>query len=234
MKTVVLASLAGLALASVASAQISIVNNIPGSFVDITGTGTSLGLNGDDSSAALAVPAGFGNAVLAAGAGVVSTNGRYNLAPGSTAFSNTALVTGAGNQGYYPYWDDLRTDTAGSNVYSQIVGDAFIVQWNATFFNSGAPIRMQIQIFNAAGQLAHGGALAQYLYAPSTAGALGYDGASATVGAIDDQGNIAEWSFNTPGSVIPGQTVLSIVQVPAPGAAAMLGLGGLIVGRRRR
>lgn len=233
MKTVVLASLAGLAFASVASAQISIVNNIPGSFVDITGTGTNLGLNADDATAALAVPVGFGNAILADGAGVVSTNGRYNLAPGNSAFTNTAIIAGAGAQGYYPYWDDLRTDAVGSNIFSQIVGDAFIVQWNATFFNSSAPLRMQIQIFNAAGQLAHGGALAQYLYAPSTAGALGYDGASATIGAMDDQGNIAQWSFNT-ASITPGQTVLSIVQVPAPGAAAMLGLGGLIVGRRRR
>jgi len=233
MKTVVLASLAGLALASAASAQLSIVNNIAGSFVDISGTGTSLGLNGDDATAALAIPVGFGNAVLSDGAGVVSTNGRYNVAPGDASFTNTIIAAGSAAQGYYPYWDDLRTDAVGSNIYSQIVGDAFIVQWDATFFSGGAPIRMQLQIFNAAGQAAHGGALAQYLYQPIP-GVVSYDGGSATIGAMDDQGNIAQWSFNTPGAVTPGQTVLSIVQVPAPGAAAMLGFGGLLAARRRR
>lgn len=240
MKNVVLASLAGLAVASAASAQLSIVSNIGGAFVDISGTATNLvaGSQGDDTNSGLSIPVGFGNAVLPDGGMFVTSNGRLLAAPGSGAFSNAAI--GATSAiGYYPYWDDLRTDSnltglPASGIYAAVVGDAFIVQWQqATFFSGTGVQTFQIQIFNAAGQLAHGGALAQYIY-PATPGAVGFDGASATIGVVGSATDFFQQSLNTAGSVVPGQTIYSIVQVPAPGAAAILGLGGLIAGRRRR
>lgn len=226
------------AASSAAFGQLSIVSNISGTFVDIAAPANLVaGSQNDDASAPITIPAGFGNAVLASGTASACTNGRMTATVDNT-FTNTSM-SASSLAGYYPYFDDLHTGrtTTGSpasGIYAAQVGDAFVVQWVGELFNNnGSMFTFQVQIFNAAGQAAHGGALGQYIYANPTwaNGSAVMTGAGATIGVSGSPTDFAQWSFNT-ASVVAGQTVLSIV--PTPGATAALSLGGLAAFRRRR
>lgn len=234
----VLLAIVGTALAtSAASAQLNIVSNIPGTFVDISGTGTALNL-GDDTSANITTT--IGNSVFAAGTHRVNNNGNFALSNTTAAgpFTNADIApTGtpagltAGAQYLLPYWDDLDSETG--NVYWQEIAGTLYVQWNDRSHFPGPTndhATFQIQIHSS------GPALAQFIY-PNIEGSPNWQGGvSATIGYVDgtsgdNSGNNIRFSFNTAGSV-NNTTVLSIV--PAPGAAALVGLGGLIAIRRRR
>jgi hypothetical protein len=56
-KSVVLAVLSGLAVASSAMAQLSTTNALPGAFIDISATGINTGNSGDDVSTIVVLPA---------------------------------------------------------------------------------------------------------------------------------------------------------------------------------
>jgi hypothetical protein len=224
MKLSLLAAVGVGIAASAASAQLSIVSNIPGAFIDISGTGTNLNLEGDDSAASFT--ANHGNVVMAAGSISVSTNGLVTAAA-NTGFSNTAMPL-ATSFGYAPLWDDFRTDSGGGDIFVQNFADRTIVQFNnlRTFATPGTDLgTWQLQIFSS------GPVLAQYVYQDVIFGNASDNGGSGTVGVEAADGTFAQWSFNTPS--IQGGMVLSVV-IPAPGTAALLGLGGLVAIRRRR
>jgi hypothetical protein len=113
------------------------------------------------------------------------------------------------------------------------MGDRFIIQWNnVTSFTTPVPAEnrgtFQVQIFDAAGP-----ALAQFLYLDVDWGNGTSGGLGATIGAVGAGATpraFAQFSHNT-ATIQPG-VVVSIV--PAPGAIALLGLGGLVATRRRR
>jgi MYXO-CTERM domain-containing protein len=216
------------AAAGVANASIVAHNNIAGTFIDISATGTDSGVHADDSAASITVT--HGNLIIPAGGIFVSSNGTATFANFSS-FSNAALSSSNVARGYAPFWDDQRTDRTGSAIRFQNLADRTIIQWNTTQFGNDANTAVyQLQIFDDAGGglgTGPGGALAQFVY--QSVSLLG-NGISATIGAIDASGSIAQWSLNT-ASVGDGQTV-SII--PAPGAFALVGLGGLMVARRRR
>jgi hypothetical protein len=231
-----LIAMAGLAAATPSQAQISIVNNIPGTFIDISPAGNGLGIDSgvhaDD--AAAAIPVNIGNIILPAGNMFVGSNGMGATATGITTFSN-ATLTAASVRGYYPYWDDLRTDNTtstppGTIYYANLPG-VTVIQWNNVVqFGNPAPGNegtFELQIFDGSS-----GILAQMFYPDVTFGTAGLNnGSSATIGAVADAANgFALWSFNT--ASIQDGSVLTIV--PAPASLALLGLGGLIAGRRRR
>lgn len=237
LSALVVAGFTGIASAN----NVMIVNNIAGTFTDISGTGTALNL-GDDTSANIA--ATVSNTLLAAGQVTVSNNG--GVAWGGTgtpilAFTNASLLTGAAafgsqRQALLPYWDDMDSELG--NVYWQEIGGVLIVQWDrrphfpgSSTANTGT---FQLKVFNGADGVAT--PWAQYLYSDLDWGSASFnDGASATIGyqAAADGTKDVQWAFNTPGSVTGG-VVLSLVQVPAPGALALLGMAGLIGSRRRR
>lgn len=135
----------GIALGAPAGAQISIVGNLPGTFVDISATGTALDL-GDD--AEIDIITTVGNALLPAGTVRVGSNGgvRFRLTtlpalelginsqpiPNATAFS--------GSQCLLPFWDDIDTEGGlWGQIYWQEVAGTLIIQWEDTaFFNGSA------------------------------------------------------------------------------------------------
>jgi len=231
--------LGGSLIAGAALAQLTIVDDIAGTFVDISGTGTNLLLS-DDSSAT--ITSTVGNAVFAAGSIRVGNNGAmgFGIATGELGFTNAAIPGTGTPGGMYaaqalaPYWDDIDSETGG--VFWQEIGGVLYVQWeNRSHFpgpTTSGTLTMQVQVFSA------GPVYAQFLYENVEGPAWG-GGASATIGYLDgasgaNSGNNIQWSFDTPASVANG-TVLSIA-VPEPGSfiAIAAGLGLLLIRRKRK
>lgn len=217
-----------IAITGAASAQLTIVDNVPGAWIDISGSGTPLGL-ADDGEAD--IPTTVGNAVFAAGTARVGNNGAVRFAgPGTQlGFTNAAIPSASlfslDSQVLAPFWDDIDSDTG--DVYWEEIGGTLIVQWNDRPFFPNTPdhITMQLQVHSA------GSAFAQFLY-EDVEGLRPNGGESATIGYQDGGAGFDDvtWSFNTAGSVSNG-TVLSLV--PEPGTLALLGLGALALIRRR-
>lgn len=238
---------ASLLSTSVMADSLFITDSIPGTFVDISGSGAALGL-GDDGVAEIA--AGFDlTRTLFAGDGSgrvwVSNNGAIGfLGDGGSAgafFSNQPLPnfslfggTHGTPQALAAYWDDMDSDTG--DVYYQTIGNAgsrvFIVQWQDRPHYSGDSVldgdeaTYQIQIFEDAAP-GH----AQFLYQDvDFLNAALDNGASATIGyQAGGIENDVEWSFNTPGAVTGGD-VLTLV--PEPVALALLLIGLACIRRR--
>jgi hypothetical protein len=220
-----LAVLAAAGLASTASAQYSIVSNIAGTFIDISGSGTLLAA-GDDTSHQLTNS--IGNLFFPAN-GWVNSNGSMGAGGPYSPFTNTNLPAAGfhvNNVGLAPFWDDINVNVGG-NIRWQQNADRVIVQWTgASFFGGTATenVTFQVQVFSGAG-----GIYAQYLYG-GTMPTTRTRGDSATIGAQWSATDATVFSFNT-ASLQPGM-VLTLI--PAPGVATLLGLGGLMVARRRR
>ncbi|MEZ6015051.1 MAG: hypothetical protein R3F49_08060 [Planctomycetota bacterium] len=215
-----------LASAGLASAQISIVSNLPGTFMDISATGTPLSLADDGE---VDIPTTIGNTLFAAGVARVGSNGgvRFDGTNLDLAFGNTAIPsTGAfaGDQCLLPFWDDVNTQAGlAGEIYWQETAGMLIIQWhNIEFFNSAGlgTARFQVQV------PATGTTWARFIYDDIMQGRPN-GGASATIGyqggAIS---NDAQFSVDTPGAVMDG-TVLSLVGtiVPPPPPAVSQGVG---------
>lgn len=209
-KSALLACLVAGATTVTSAQQVQFVNSLPGTWIDISGTGTPLNLVDDGE---VDITTTISNAVLAAGTVRVGSNGgaRFNGTGLELAFTNAALPSNTafnGHQTLLAFWDDVNTasGTVG-NVYWQEVGTTLVVQWNNVgFFNSGANERasFQLQVPST------GPAFAQFLYA-DVAGFRADNGGSATIGyqagnGVDDE----QWSFNSAGAVTNG-TVLSLI-----------------------
>ncbi|MGI9013017.1 MAG: hypothetical protein ACR2GY_02065 [Phycisphaerales bacterium] len=235
----ILAATAALAIAggALADHNTTIVDDRAGVFMDISGTGTALGLT-DDGEASITTT--IGNALLAAGSVRIGNNGGALWNDAGT--ENLSFVNGTingvspawgGGQSLLPFWDDLDEETG--DVYWQEIGGQLIIQWHQRphFPGPGAGnVTFQIQV-NGNG---NGSTIpyAQFLYLDTIFDDSRWDnGLSATVGyQSTNPANNVEWSFNQ--AVITDGLVLSIVDVPAPGALALLGAAGLVARRRRR
>lgn len=247
MKTrihLVIAAGAALLIASQALAvPITIVDNLPGTFIDIAQTGTRLNIP-SDGSAVTVMP--IGNFVLPAGNIVVGENGGIGFrnppsnvltAINSPISSNDAFGCG---EALLPAWDD--TDGApGAGKQGGVMtllasSDRYVVQYNqvahgTSFLGAPPTATFQVQIFSD--PIGPQGIIAQFIYSdilqPSFNG-----GASATIGFQDCGGdgfNDVQWSFNQPGAVTNG-TVLSLI-VPEPATMSLLALAGALLARRR-
>ena len=197
---------------------VTIVDNLPGTWIDISTTGAPLSL-GDDGE--VDIPTTIGNTVLAAGIARVGSNG-------AVRFDGTALDLGYANQTIpslaafnsertlMPFWDDVDTDGGlEGEIYYQETGGVLVIQWEAVEFYPGGSggidtATFQIQVPSGTGPI-----VAQYLY-ESVDSFRADGGASATigfqsgdVGGYDDN----EWSFDLPGAVING-TVLTVLASP--------------------
>ncbi|MCP3915262.1 MAG: hypothetical protein GY711_06885 [bacterium] len=208
---------------SAAFGQLTIVSSTPGSFVDISASGTPLSL-GDDGTVNIATT--VGNALLAPGIVCIGSNGGvrffgdelgldYNnqMIPSMAAFS--------GEQVLLPFWDDIDTQggNAGQILWEEIAG-TFIVQWqDAQFYNNTDHATFQLQVFSS------GPVHAQFVYAdvlsPRADG-----GGGATIGyQAGTWGNDVQYSFDTSNAVTNG-TVLSLegtFSPPAPPPPAPCG-----------
>lgn len=209
--------------------QVILGAQAPGTFLDISTTGTPLNLNDDDEAV---ITTTIGNPIFPAGTVVVANNGglgfpgvpgENDLAPNNAPIpSNTAFN---GRQSAIVFWDDLKGEdlTASraaaprggknGNVFWQQVGTKLVVQWNDRPVSGAAArgpsdtVSFQIQIFDGVA-IAPGAQYAQFIYGDVSQPAPN-GGASATIGY---QGGISgvsdfQWSFNNPGVVFNGSVL---------------------------
>jgi len=219
---------AALALTPLATAQLTLVSNLPGAFVDISGTGTPLSLADD---AEVDIVTTVGNALLPAGTVRVGSNGGVRFRGTGTELGITNQILpniGAfslDSQSLLPFWDDIDTEGGlWGEIYWQEVAGALIVQWeNAAFFNGSATqdrTTFQLQVPST------GTTWARFVYEDVTSVRAG-GGASATIGyQAGGWGNDVQFSFNTAGSV-NNNDVLSLTGTftpppPPPAATCML------------
>lgn len=208
---VMTAGLVVLAVAGIVRAgSLSLVDDLPGSFIDISLTGgTPLNLADDEEVSIGTFP---GSLVFPAGNVVVANNGGIgfgNVTVTDLAALNEPIPSGnafVGGQATLAFWDDI--DDKEGDVFFAEFNDRLIVQWNNRPLAADPlqTVRFQIQVFLSAGP---GDVFAQFLF-DDVAGAGG--AAGATIGYQDGDAGFGDvqWSFNTAGAVTDG-TVLSLV-----------------------
>lgn len=186
-------------------------SNAPAAFVDISSTGTPLGLSDDGE---VTVTTTVGNSLFPAGSvtignngGILSGSGR-NLDYANTALPNTSLGTAL-----LPFWDDL--DSVYGNVYWQerTIGgiQSLVVQWeNRPHFDSPASGgTFQVQVF------ASGATFARFAYKDVVFGSQLIDGgASATIGVQTSNTSALQYSLNAAG--LASGDIIDIAQALNP------------------
>ena len=189
---------------------IQLFDNIPGSFVDISGS-KPLVIGADDE---IEITTFFGNFVFPSGIMVVANNGGVSfqnppsndLAPLNAPLPSAAAF--GGGQSVLAYWDDF--DDKDGEVYFFEQDGRAIVQWHNRRLgaNPASTARFQLQILQDPGPA---GLVAQLVFSHiEQTGVEG--GSSATIGYQDGGAGFgnAQWSFDTPGAV-SNSTVLSLV-----------------------
>ncbi len=175
------------------------------SFIDIAGTGTSVGTLADDSEHNITIPSFTFNGV-AYTAARLGMNGAIVLGAttGEVSFSNAALPStahSAGNVFLAPFWDDLDIQTAAS-VVTQTVGNVHIIQYTTAAhdaFTTGS-ITFQVQLDLVTGAI-------NFVYPDVIFGNVTQDaGASATVGIQLSSTSAVQYSLNT-ASLVNGQSI---------------------------
>ncbi len=218
-------------LVAAAPADLFIVDTEPGTFIDISDSGISLGISGNDEAI---INTTISNTVFPGGDVVVGNNGGLgfgdltdpNLPPLNEEIPSAAAF--GGGQALFGFWDDI--DNTYGDVFYEVRTDRLIVQWDGKqFTDSTDTLTFQIQIFDDV----RGGnpIYAQIIYTdieqPRADG-----GGSATIGNQDGGAgfNDVQWSFNTSGAVSNGM-VLSLI--PEPASLALIVIGGSALFRRR-
>ncbi len=170
------------------------LTNDPSMFVDISGTGTPLGLT-DDSEGFITTT--IGNILLPAGSITIGNNGGIIAAPSADLFwVPEALPTGDFAAGLLPFWDDISAQTG--NVYwqeLQIDGvPALVVQWDdRPHYDGIGTATFQVQIFES------GSVKGRYVYDDLDFGDSNFDfGAAALIGYQLSPTEFFQFSFLDP------------------------------------
>ncbi len=158
--------------------------------VIVPGT-TDVGNHGDDTVTNITLPFNVLLYGQAYGQAAVSSNGNVQFGSTNNGYSNTCIPGNAMGISLQPHWDDLRTDTAGSGIYTSVSGVApnrvFNIEWRTTYFSGGGNANFEVRLYEDASQV-------QFVY-----GTLDQAGGSATVGIQHTSLPSAQYSCNTTG-----------------------------------
>ncbi len=165
-------------------------------WIDITTTGTPLGL-ADDGEASVTLPFAFNYYDTDSTALRVGNNGAlvFNATTGDVGNTNAALGGSGSNNFIAPFWDDIDADTG--NVYYHTLGSApnrtFVVEWyNRPHYSNVGSATFEVILFEGSNRIL-------FQYQDVVFGNASYDyGATATVGIQQLSPNYLQYSFNTP------------------------------------
>jgi hypothetical protein len=76
----------------------------------------------------------------------VCSNGFINFGSSSTAYSNSDSGLIAACR-IAPLWDDLRTDTTGSDIFIQASSSQCTIRWAATTYSGGYPVNVAVTLY---------------------------------------------------------------------------------------
>lgn len=215
-------------------------------FNDITGTGTQVLNNVDDSTVQVSLGMNFDFYGATYTSAYLSSNGVISFGAANGAYTNydlTAYQFGGG-PAIFTFWDDLVTySDATRGVFYETIGDTpgarkFVVQQIANSYSiGGSSINFQTVLDEATGDIL-------MRYTQTVFGNAGFDhGASATVGiqGVQSLGQAVQWShnqgvlqdnqsicFTRNGNAACNAIVDPVAGVPEPATWAMmiLGFGG--------
>jgi hypothetical protein len=167
----------------------------PYGFVDITGTGTPLGLV-DDGEADVTMPFTFNFFGTESDQLCIGNNGGvlFDQSGCSLSFSNGSLPNAGLGLAILPFWDDIDADTG--DVYYETQGSApnrqFIVQWDdRPHFSNIGSATFEVILYEGSNQIL-------FQYQDLDFGDATYDyGASATVGLNKDGVEAVQYSYNS-------------------------------------
>lgn len=204
---------AALFLAASAAAQLAIVNNLPGSFTDISQTGTFVDLGDEDEAFAFLLP--ISNAVFPLGSSVIiGNNGGVGFSPPSTDLGPVpaplpSFAAFGGGKSLLPYWADIGNHVG--SIHWQQIGQTVIIQWTAKRSKpANIPGTFQIKIVGSSRSIDEC-IYAQFIYL-DIQGPGWNGGANACIGFQDELLPSVQWSFLQPNAV-NNNTVLSLVEL---------------------
>ena len=178
-----------------------------GGFIDISGTGTALGL-GDDDEANVTMPFSITLYGTTSNQLRVGNNGAilFGVTTGDVGFTNTALPMAGAGAVIAPLWDDF--DAESGNIYHGTVGTApnrqFVVQWHNRVHYDGTSntdgATFEVVFDEATGAISFEYLDVQYTAIDNFGGedpTSCNDGVCATIGLQSDDSLFNEFSFMT-------------------------------------
>ncbi|MBA8885466.1 hypothetical protein FHW13_003331 [Dokdonella fugitiva] len=194
-------------------------DTVAAAFVDITSTGTGLGL-ADDGEVGITIPFSFSFYGVPSNQLCIANNGVivFGVSTCDVAFSNTALPGTFGGAAIAPFWDDFYQPSG--NVYWAVQGTSpnrtVIIEWDRAHYNVGAETSGRAQVEAILGE--DGSISFQYQNTAFGTPSSFDHGISATIGLQNaDASLVNQYSFNT---VLPHPDPSSIVWTA--GAATVL------------
>lgn len=191
---------------------------VPFGFTEISGTGTHVLQNQDDSTTTISIPFTFnfyGTGYTSVG---FSSNGLITFGGMDGSFSNGTLSNSPTLAAIAPFWDDLFTGANG--IAWQVLGSVgsrqLVIEWdNATFFGGGTnTLKFEAVLSETSNNI-------QFNYQNLSNGGPGVEGSSATVGvkAANPTGSqFLELAFNNGPNAFVG-TGKSTLIAAAPATA---------------
>jgi hypothetical protein len=127
----------------------------------------------------------------------VSSNGNIQFESASAAFGNNCLPMFGMGTTIFAHWDDLRTDTLGSGVFTRVLGSVpnrrLVIEWRATNFSDGQPQQFSAVLYEETPRfdvylsgLTNGGASA-------TVGVQNRDGSRLVLYNCNGRGRVPAW-----------------------------------------
>jgi hypothetical protein len=177
---------------------------------------TNVGNNCDDCTTAITLPFPVRFYGVTYTSANVGANGNLQFTADFQSFGNSALPATAFGPTIFPFWDDLRTDSAGSGIFTSVTGTApqrtFNIEWRVTQFNGTGSTRFQIRFFEGFDHF-------EFIYGPTTAVFTG------TVGVHQHQSGAAT-QFGPPHMTVPPAGTRLVVTPGCCGPVAFTGAIG--------
>ena len=192
--------------AASASTAFAMTTSTGASFVSGT---TDIGNHGDDTVTSLNLPFPFVFYGQAFSNATVSANGNLQFQSADNAFNNLCLPYSGFSYAILPFWDDLRTDTPGSGIFSTVAGTApnriFYLEWRATYFATGASVNFELALYENQPRF-------DVIY-----GDLGGSGTNATVGVEKDPKTYTSFECNSAAGVVSNGLQITFQQTCTDG-----------------